>query len=90
MTTSRALAPAGTVQQRILLIRGERVIVDADRAHFHGVPTKRLNEPVRRNRARFPVDFRFRLTVARQTVRLKYILSSAFPFIFPDRRGPLC
>jgi len=64
MTTSRTLAPAGTVQQRILLIRGERVIVDADLAHFYGVPTKRLNEQVRRNRARFPVDFMFRLTVA--------------------------
>jgi hypothetical protein len=49
------------VQQRILLIRGERVIVDADLAHFYGVPTKRLNEQVRRNRGRFPVDFMFRL-----------------------------
>ncbi len=62
MADSRALIPAGTVQQRILLIRGERVIVDADLAHFYGVPTKRLNEQVRRNRARFPVDFMFRLT----------------------------
>jgi len=64
MTTSRALAPTGTMQQRILLLRGERVIVDADLAHFYGVPTKRLNEQVRRNRARFPVDFMFRLTPA--------------------------
>jgi hypothetical protein len=64
MATPKALTPTGTVQQRILLIRGERVIVDADLAHFYGVPTKRLNEQVRRNRARFPVDFMFRLTAA--------------------------
>jgi hypothetical protein len=64
MPTPNALIPASTIQQRILLIRGERVIVDADLAHFYGVPTKRLNEQVRRNRARFPVDFMFRLTAA--------------------------
>jgi hypothetical protein len=40
------------------------VIVDADLAHFYGVSTKRLNEQVRRNRDRFPVDFMFRLTEA--------------------------
>lgn len=43
-------------------IRSERVIVDADLARVYGVSTKRLNEQVRRNRSRFPVDFMFRLT----------------------------
>jgi hypothetical protein len=38
--------------------------VDADLARFYGVPTKRLNEQVRRNRSRFPIDFMFRLTAA--------------------------
>jgi hypothetical protein len=64
MADSRALVSAAAIQQRILLIRGKRVIVDADLAHFYGVPTKRLNEQVRRNRSRFPVDFMFRLTAA--------------------------
>ncbi len=50
------------VERRILLIRGEKVIVDADLAAFYGVTTKRLNEQVKRNRARFPADFRFQLT----------------------------
>lgn len=50
------------VEKRILLIRGERVIVDADLAEFYGGPTKRLNEQVRRNPDRFPEDFAFRLT----------------------------
>ena len=50
------------VERRILLIRSEKVIVDSDLAAFYGVTTKRLNEQVKRNRARFPEDFRFRLT----------------------------
>jgi hypothetical protein len=53
-----------TIEQRILLIRGEKVIVDADLAEFYGVRTKRLNEQVRRHRERFPEDFMFRLTSA--------------------------
>jgi len=64
VTSSQALVSTTTIQQRILLVRGERVIIDADLARFYGVPTKRLNEQVRRNRARFPVDFVFRLSGA--------------------------
>ena len=52
----------GRIEQRILLIRGEKVIVDADLAEFYGVTTKRLNEQVKRNRERFPEDFMFQLT----------------------------
>jgi hypothetical protein len=44
-----------------LLIRGEKVIVDADLAEFYGVPTKALNQAVRRNMDRFPADFMFQL-----------------------------
>ena len=47
--------------QPILLLRGERVILDSDLARLYGVPTKRLNEQVRRNRLRFPPEFVFRL-----------------------------
>jgi len=50
------------VQERILLIRGQRVILDRDLAELYGVSTKRLNEQVRRNAERFPADFMFRLT----------------------------
>lgn len=63
-SSSRALFAASRIQRSILLIRGERVIIDADLARFYGVPTRRLNEQVRRNQARFPVDFAFRLTSA--------------------------
>jgi hypothetical protein len=53
----------GLIRQRILIIRGERVIVDADLARFYGVSTRRLNEQVRRNASRFPADFAFQLTL---------------------------
>ncbi len=46
---------------RILTLRGQRVIIDADLAALYGVPTKRLNEQVRRNVERFPADFMFAL-----------------------------
>lgn len=41
--------------------RGQRVILDADLSAIYGVPTKRLNEQVRRNKTKFPPDFAFRL-----------------------------
>ena len=50
------------VDALIRIVRGQRVILDADLARVYGVPTKRLNEAVRRNAARFPVDFAFQLT----------------------------
>lgn len=50
------------VARHILLIRGHRVMMDTDLARLYGVPTKRLNEQVRRNRKRFPSDFMFQLT----------------------------
>ncbi|MEO6992444.1 MAG: ORF6N domain-containing protein [Lacunisphaera sp.] len=50
------------VHSGILRIRGCRVILDADLARLYGVPNKRLNEQVRRNREKFPEDFCFQLT----------------------------
>ncbi len=46
----------------ILTARGQKVMLDADLASIYGVPTKRLNEQVKRNADRFPVDFAFQLT----------------------------
>jgi len=51
-----------TIVQRIFNIRGQRVMLDADLALMYDVPTSRLNEAVKRNRARFPEDFMFQLT----------------------------
>jgi hypothetical protein len=50
------------IASRIVTLRGERVLLDADLAALYGVETRRLNEQVRRNRRRFPADFVFRMT----------------------------
>lgn len=57
-----ALIPAERIERAILLIRGQKVLLDADLAELYGVTTSRLNEQVKRNRQRFPEDFMFRLT----------------------------
>jgi len=49
------------VEALIQLIRGQRVILDADLARIYGVPTKQLNQAVKRNLDRFPADFAFQL-----------------------------
>ena len=59
---SVALVPAEIIAERIFIVRGHKVILDADLAALYEVPTKRLNEQVKRNAARFPADFMFRLT----------------------------
>ena len=53
---------AQAIEPMILNIRDQKVILDADLARIYGVPTKRLNEQVRRNADRFPPDFAFVLT----------------------------
>jgi len=58
------VVPLEAIERRILLIRGVRVMLDADLARLYGVRTKRLNEQVKRNRERFPEDFMFQLTAA--------------------------
>lgn len=58
---SRASDPAA-IAQRILVLRGHRVLLDWDLADLYGVPTKALNQAVRRNRSRFPDDFCFRIS----------------------------
>jgi len=50
------------IEPLILTLRGQRVILDADLAEIYGVPTKRLNEQIKRNADRFPEDFMFQLT----------------------------
>lgn len=55
------LAPAERVARSILVIRGRKVLLDSDLAALYGVPTRRLNEQVKRNAQRFPEDFAFRL-----------------------------
>lgn len=55
------------IDRTILVIRGQKVILDADLAALYGVPTKVFNQAVKRNRGRFPSDFMFRLTPEEKT-----------------------
>ena len=56
------MIPIERIEQAILLIRGQKVMLDADLAVLYEVPTKALNQAVKRNERRFPPDFMFRLT----------------------------
>lgn len=58
----KLLVPIEIIEQKILLIRGQRVMLDSDLAALYGVTTKRLNEQVRRNPRRFPTDFMYQLS----------------------------
>jgi hypothetical protein len=57
-----SLVPVEHITRTILVFRGHKVLLDAELAALYGVTTKRLNEQVKRNAARFPEDFLFRLS----------------------------
>ena len=50
------------IEHQILIIRGQKVMLDSDLAELYGVETKRFNEAIKRNVARFPEDFMFQLS----------------------------
>ena len=85
------IIPIEAIQDRILLIRGQKVILDSDLAALYRVPTKRLNEQVKRNRERFPADFMFQLTpeekneVVANCDHLRNLkFSHALPYVFTE------
>jgi len=91
VTPSRRALMSGQLEQRILLVRGDKVMLDADLALLYGVRTKALNQAVKRNRQRFPRDFMFRLsrwekaevvTNCDHLYRLKF--SSTLPYAFTE------
>jgi hypothetical protein len=57
-----SLVPTERIERAIMVLRGHKVMLDADLSELYGVSTKRLNEQVRRNIKRFPIDFMFQLT----------------------------
>lgn len=63
-TKRAALIPVENITQSILILRGQRVLIDSELAALYGVTTKALNQAVKRNSKRFPDDFMFRLTSA--------------------------
>ena len=88
-TTGALLLPR--IEGRIQLVRGLKVMIDVDLAALYGVPTKRLNEQVKRNRERFPGDFLLQLNAAEKAEvvancdhlqKLKF--SKALPYAFTE------
>ncbi len=67
MAAKKISIPLERVERLILVVRGQRVMLDADLAKLYGVETKALNRAHARNRARFPTDFAFQLTEAEFT-----------------------
>jgi len=63
MATVGSLIPVERIERSILLIRGQKVMLDRDLAYLYGVPTKVLNQTVKRHIDRFPDDFMFQLTM---------------------------
>lgn len=87
--TKAAMSPHA-LSGRILQIRGQRVLLDADLAELYEVDTKRLNEQVKRNADRFPADFMFQLTPGEFTnLKSQFATSSwggrrKLPFAFTE------
>lgn len=61
-SAQRQLIPTERIEKRILLIRGQKVMLDVDLADLYRVSTGALNQAVKRNLKRFPKDFMFQLT----------------------------
>ena len=62
MADENAVLPAGRIEERILVLRGQRVMLDADLAELYGTQTGALVRAVKRNKERFPTDFMFQLS----------------------------
>jgi len=87
----KSLIPVEMIERTILLIRGEKVMLDADLAVIYGVSTKALNQAVKRNQERFPEDFMFQLTksekeeVVTNCDHLKKLkFSPVLPYVFTE------
>ena len=92
----KALIPMEMIEKKIILIRGQKVMLDSDLAEIYGVPTKVLNQAVKRNIERFPKDFMFQLTgqekeevvtICDHLKRLRF--SPNMPYAFTEH-GSLC
>jgi hypothetical protein len=82
--------PFERIERRIFLIRGEKVMFDADLAELYQVPTKAFNQAVGRNETRFPGDFMFRLSLKEaKAMRSQFVTASKRnvrfrPYVFTE------
>ncbi|MDR2188885.1 MAG: ORF6N domain-containing protein [Azonexus sp.] len=83
------LLPLEAISQRILVLREQKVLLDADLAALYGMETRRLNEQVRRNRERFPLDFMFELSPEEFASLKSQIATSSWGGRLASRLSPL-
>lgn len=76
MPTKEIPVPVERIEKAILLVRGQKVMLDRDLAELYGVETRVLNQAVRRNIKRFPPDFMFELT-REEIMRISQIVISS-------------
>ncbi|MDX9862634.1 MAG: ORF6N domain-containing protein [Rhodospirillales bacterium] len=81
---SREVIPAERIEQRIFLLRGQKVMLDRDLATLYEVETRSLNQAVKRNRDRFPADFMFELT-RDEIMRISQIVTSSADLKYSKR-----
>lgn len=85
------IIPLEQIAQHIYVIRNEKVMIDSDLAKLYDVPTKRLNEQVKRNIKRFPEDFMFQLTSEELEILKSHFATSSWggrrtlPFAFTEQ-----
>jgi hypothetical protein len=87
-----SLIPMERIERAIILIRGEKVMLDSDLAEIYGVETRILNQAVNRNINRFPADFMFQLTTAEaESLRSQIVISNEgrggrryLPYVFTE------
>ncbi len=91
--TSSAVATIEEIERSIHVIRGQRVMLDADLAILYRVPTRQLNQQVSRNKDRFPDDFAYQLTQQEFTNLISQIVTSSsgyggrrkLPWVFTEQ-----
>jgi hypothetical protein len=74
---NEAIAATRRVESQIHVIRGQKIMLDADLAELYGVTTKAFNQAIKRNAARFPEDFMFRLTERETAVLRSQIVTAS-------------
>jgi phage regulator Rha-like protein len=90
--SKRAIVLAQRVESRILILRGQKVILDTDLAELYNVEARHLNQQVKRNAKRFPVEFRFQVSAQEfKILRSQNVISSDghggrryLPFVFTE------
>ena len=89
----KSIVPIEEIENKILLIRGQKVMLDSDLAGLYGVQTKVLVQAVKRNISRFPLDFMFQLTTGEgMNLRSQFVTSSPghggrryAPYVFTEQ-----